>query len=509
MALLYFLENVNHPEKSILLNEDTIKIGRSQDLPVCLLSVWISKHHATIKRNEENWTIIDENSLNGVFVNKKRIQVLEQHVIKTGDLIQIGNSKDEPFCYKLQEKLLKHKPHKSDFLAAKRHKSEMPVISNSPDNPLKFLNKPFDRKVPSSPLLVTCSESNNSNNNNNNNKNIDNEIPSSLKARDSTMSENGTTSDYEIKLKELEGRLQMKEAALKLEKEKSNSQAKAIAKLEEKRKQVEFELQKTQKLKDEERKQLEQEFQDKMVMLLKKKEKSLKQDLKIKRVALEQKEKIEKELLNKCNSDKATIDELTQSKEELKLIIDNKDAERRLLESQLQEAKLANLKEQDVVLKTREEVLTKFSEMLEMELQCSICNELFVQATTLSCSHTFCFYCIHMWMNKKNDCPVCRTSIKSQTKALVVDSYIDKMTAFFSPEMKEKRAQYVKERKALKVPQPKTKKRRHLEHHEHVFHHETIQGEIHNFLAALTGDDLSDSYYEDYEDDYGRMYYVW
>lgn len=137
---------------------------------------------------------------------------------------------------------------------------------------------------------------------------------------------------------------------------------------------------KLQKLKEEEKKQLEQEFQDKMVMLLKKKEKSLKQDLKIKRVALEQeKEKIEKELLNKCNSDKATIDELIQSKERLKLIIDNKDAERRLLESQLQEAKLANLKEKDVVLKTREEVLTKFSEMLEMELQCSVCNELFVQ----------------------------------------------------------------------------------------------------------------------------------
>lgn len=54
-----------------------------------------------------------------------------------------------------------------------------------------------------------------------------------------------------------------------------------------------------------------------------------------------------------------------------------------------------------------------------------------------------------MWMNKKNDCPVCRTSIKSQTKALVVDSYIDKMTAFFSPEMKEKRAQFVKERKGM------------------------------------------------------------
>ncbi|XP_014785488.1 E3 ubiquitin-protein ligase RNF8 [Octopus bimaculoides] len=507
MALQYFLENVNHPEKSILLNEDTIKIGRSQDLPVCLLSVWISKHHATIKRNEENWTIIDENSLNGVFVNKKRIQVFEQHVIKTGDLIQIGNSKDEPFCYKLQATLVKHKPHKSDFLAVKRHKPEMPVINNSPKNHLKFLNKPVDKKVPSSPLLVTCSESNSSDNDN---KNInDNEIPCSLEAMGSPMSENGATSDYEIKLKELEERLQMKEAALKLEKEKSDSQAKAIAKLEAKRKQVEFELQKTQKLKEEEKKQLEQEFQDKMVMLLRKKEKSLKQDLKIKRVALEQKEKTEKELLNKCNSDKATIDELIKSKEELKLIIDNKDAERCLLESQLQEAKLDNLKEKDVVLKTREEVLTKFSEMLEMELQCSICNELFVQATTLNCSHTFCFYCIHMWMNKKNDCPVCRTSIKSQAKALVVDSYIDKMTAFFSPEMKEKRAQYVKERKALKVPQPKTKKRRHAEHQEHVFHHETIQGEIHNFLAALTGDDLSDSYYEDYEDDYGRMYYVW
>lgn len=138
--------------------------------------------------------------------------------------------------------MLKHKPHKSDSFAVKRRKSEMPVISNSPSNHLKFLNKPVDREVPSSPSLATFSESNG----NKGDKSInDNEIPSSLEAISTPVSENGT-SDYESKLKELEERLQMKEAALKLEREKSDSQAKAIAKLEAKRKQVEFELQKTQ-----------------------------------------------------------------------------------------------------------------------------------------------------------------------------------------------------------------------------------------------------------------------
>lgn len=57
---------------------------------------------------------------------------------------------------------------------------------------------------------------------------------------------------------------------------------------------------------------------------------------------------------------------------------------------------------------SKQETLNEFGELMESELQCSICAELFVEATTLNCSHTFCKYCIAMWKKKKKDCPICR-----------------------------------------------------------------------------------------------------
>ncbi|KAH9632334.1 hypothetical protein HF086_010259 [Spodoptera exigua] len=57
---------------------------------------------------------------------------------------------------------------------------------------------------------------------------------------------------------------------------------------------------------------------------------------------------------------------------------------------------------------SKDMVLTEMGELMESELQCSICNELFVEATTLNCSHTFCKYCISVWKKKKRDCPICR-----------------------------------------------------------------------------------------------------
>lgn len=47
----------------------------------------------------------------------------------------------------------------------------------------------------------------------------------------------------------------------------------------------------------------------------------------------------------------------------------------------------------------------------EEEFTCSICQELFVQAATLQCSHSFCHHCISRWLKQKQECPVCRLCI--------------------------------------------------------------------------------------------------
>lgn len=97
---------------------------------------------------------------------------------------------------------------------------------------------------------------------------------------------------------------------------------------------------------------------------------------------------------------------------------------------------------------SRQSVLTELGDVVESELQCSICAELFVTPVTLNCSHTFCQYCITMWKKKKMDCPICRSSIITECKSLVLDTFIDKMVQSLSDEMKQKRKDILKSREA-------------------------------------------------------------
>ena len=60
-------------------------------------------------------------------------------------------------------------------------------------------------------------------------------------------------------------------------------------------------------------------------------------------------------------------------------VIEAKEAEQKLLESQLNDTKQEKDKKQEEVLRAREDVLSNFAELMETELQCSICNELFVK----------------------------------------------------------------------------------------------------------------------------------
>ena len=60
-------------------------------------------------------------------------------------------------------------------------------------------------------------------------------------------------------------------------------------------------------------------------------------------------------------------------------IIEKKELEQKMLESELTNTKEENLQNQQKALTVREDVLSNFADLLEMELQCSICSELFVQ----------------------------------------------------------------------------------------------------------------------------------
>jgi hypothetical protein len=73
-------------------------IGRFADKPVdidlvsqeSVEQIWCSRQHATITFDRGNVLVEDLNSLNGTWVNGSRIHAGQYHVLKHGDVIQIG-----------------------------------------------------------------------------------------------------------------------------------------------------------------------------------------------------------------------------------------------------------------------------------------------------------------------------------------------------------------------------------------------------------------------------------
>jgi pSer/pThr/pTyr-binding forkhead associated (FHA) protein len=62
-------------------------IGRSPDCGIFLDDVTVSRRHAVLVERDGSFTIEDQGSLNGTFLNRKRIESAE---LENGDELQIG-----------------------------------------------------------------------------------------------------------------------------------------------------------------------------------------------------------------------------------------------------------------------------------------------------------------------------------------------------------------------------------------------------------------------------------
>jgi ribosomal protein L40E len=69
------------------LESERITVGRSPDCDIFLDDVTVSRKHAAITKDGNAFSIKDEGSLNGTFVNRKRVEGAE---LEDGDEIQIG-----------------------------------------------------------------------------------------------------------------------------------------------------------------------------------------------------------------------------------------------------------------------------------------------------------------------------------------------------------------------------------------------------------------------------------
>jgi hypothetical protein len=76
--------------EAFTLTRDRLTIGRSPDSDIFLDDVTVSRRHAELQRRPDGFAIADLGSLNGTFVNRRRV---DRKLLEDGDEVQIGKYK--------------------------------------------------------------------------------------------------------------------------------------------------------------------------------------------------------------------------------------------------------------------------------------------------------------------------------------------------------------------------------------------------------------------------------
>jgi hypothetical protein len=78
-----------HPEQKYDL-AGKVNVGRSQDNQIIVDHPTVSRHHAWIKAEGEQFTVFDVGSANGTYVNDE--QVVDPHLLANGDVVRFGEA---------------------------------------------------------------------------------------------------------------------------------------------------------------------------------------------------------------------------------------------------------------------------------------------------------------------------------------------------------------------------------------------------------------------------------
>ena len=171
-----------------------------------------------------------------------------------------------------------------------------------------------------------------------------------------------------------------------------------------------------------------------------------------------QKSELANTIANKETEKNKLVNEL-KAKEHIIEKYRSVEANQKQLEQCLQELR-DEINEKENQLKAQKEITKKVESdakqdiirTMEDEFTCIICSELFIEATTLPCAHTFCGQCLTSWVKKKKECPVCRRRIKGKAvRSFVLDSIVEKMLESLSEADRKTRADLCKERKIQKI----------------------------------------------------------
>lgn len=427
-----------------LVDNTEITVGRGLDVTYQLLSpscpLMISRLHCTLKQREDGqWTVTDKKSLNGVWVNGTRLPAEEAHQLSLGDSIQLGvpiiGNKVE-FDYILVQRPLKD----IKLCLAKGHRAAANAALKLRKTKRKFNVEEVEPSTSSKPKLYRCASSD---------KSLAQPCPMAAvghQKRPSFTQPEKTDPSKQVQVQEVdhcsdvssspsdEDNLQMYSQNIMMLREKVNDTQRQVACLE-------GEPQQGDPLREEQVRELQEQLETLRAKMhrmetLEKSFNETKKQLEAQKMRHEE-DLLKKQLDEALQEQKKVIEELALSRQGFEEILLAKNKELEVTKEEKEKARAQ-----------KEEVVTQVTEVLENELQCIICSELFIEAVILNCAHSFCCYCINQWRKKKNECPICRQSIQSQTRCLALDNCIDRMVDNLSLDMKARRQTLITERKA-------------------------------------------------------------
>lgn len=416
-----------------LTHNTEITIGRGLDVTHQLLSptcpLMISRLHCTFKQREDGqWTVTDKKSLNGVWVNGNRIPAEEAHQLRFGDSIQLGvpviGTKVE-FDYILVQRPLKDiKLHLAKAAPVpKKNKRKFTAEEVEPSTSKHKLyrcssaNKSFAKPCPLSPVKRQQRLSHTQ----------PEETGPSRQVQEVDQLSDGSCAPCDL------DNLQMYSQNILMLREQVVDTQRQVASLG-------GEPQQADPLREEHVRELQGQLETLRAKMhrmetLEKSFSETKRQLEAQKTQ-QQEELLKKQLEEALQEQKKVIDELALSREGFEEILLAKNKELEVTKEEKEKAKAQ-----------KEEVVTQVTEVLENELQCIICSELFIEAVILNCAHSFCSHCIELWRKKKDECPICRRAIQSQTRCLALDNCIDSMVDNLSLDLKLRRQTLITERK--------------------------------------------------------------
>ncbi|XP_053917234.1 E3 ubiquitin-protein ligase RNF8 isoform X2 [Cuculus canorus] len=460
------LRRVGASSEWLLLEPGTqVTLGRGLDLTYQLVSktcpLMISRKHCVFQQNAQGqWTVKDNKSLNGVWLNKQRLDPSKAYPITEGDHIQLGvpleNKETAEYEYEvIKEEWEKIRPflaQRSDLGRAKspRNKrkfsleessgSEGPSDSRSKRDRVSYDDESLGKSWGRLEKAKQFTEK------------MDVKLPSPGPSEE----DSGPVHSCLVRSKEAvsvphkdqkDSGLVQSWTGLEMLRKTLADITKLKVKVQEKQKAVLNVKRKRRKCAKKEILAMEQELRELQDQLCVEQEHQQQQVEELERTFSKEQQNLEgvnwqhgeenlkEQLAQVLQEHHALMEELSRSKKDFEEIIRAKNKE-------LEETK----EEKEKVRAQKEEVLNQMNDVLENELQCTICSEHLIEAVTLNCAHSFCSYCINEWMKRKVECPICRQEIQSKTRSLVLDNCIDRMVEKLNVEMKEHRLTLIRQR---------------------------------------------------------------